>query len=212
MLSAAASTATTSRATPRIGERERRHLAERHDELADGLPLERLAVRPRDELRDLVGEVVEVGVLPLRDDGVEQRAAEVAVDRDAVPRELLHDPVDHLLALDVVDEDVAVLRDGLRQRRVLAQLAGDEREHRARRGVGRVRRHGLDVVRAPAFDGVDDDEPLASEEPERVARRDGVVARTSPVPRAARSASGSKRSRSRRSARSIFGRSDPVSR
>jgi hypothetical protein len=115
------------------------------------------------------------------------------------------------LRSDVVDEHLAELLDRLQQRRVLAELAGDECERDSRRGVGRIRGDGFRVLGLPPFDLLDDDEALGAEEPERVRRGDGigaggVDAASSSTP------SASKRSRSRRSARSIFGRSEPVRR
>ena len=87
------------------------------------------------------------------------------------------DPFGHTALRHVVDEDVPGLRARFRERRVLLQLRGDEREHGVRRGAREVRGDRLDVGGLPAFDLFDDHEPAATaEQAERVARRDGVVA------------------------------------
>ena len=128
--SVAASTAATSRLPIASVSANDGHLAERDDELTHRLPVDRLAAGPRRELRDLVREMVQVGLEPLGHDRVDERPRELAVDPLTVRRELLDDPLDDLLAVDVVDEHLAELRDRLQERGVLAELA--RRRARAR--------------------------------------------------------------------------------
>ena len=123
----------------------------------------------------------------------------------------------------VVREHLARLRARLRQRRVLLQLLGDEREHRARRRGGEIRLDRLHVgdlpaVREPALgvpaavDALDDDEPARRRRGCRRCRARRPPRRTPPARETSSTASGSKWRRSRPSAVSIFGRSLPVSR
>ncbi len=79
-------------ASPRVGDGEDRRLGAADGELLDDGTRDRLAVRPRGELLDLGGEVADV--LP---DGLDERAAGVAVSGRAEPRELLADPLRQLL-------------------------------------------------------------------------------------------------------------------
>ena len=110
-------------------------------------------------------------------DQLDERAARLAGRLHAVAGELLGDPLRQLALAHLVDEELAGLRAGLRERRVLAELLGDEREHGVGRGRGQVLGDRLRVRRLPALDLFDDDEPAAAaEEPHRVAGRDRVVA------------------------------------
>src|SRR5689334_9263068 len=70
--------------SPRVRHGEDRRLAAAGGQLLDDGKRDRLAVRPRGELLDLGGEVADV--LP---DGLDERAAGVAVGGRAEPRELL---------------------------------------------------------------------------------------------------------------------------
>ena len=142
---------------------------------------------------------------------------------DAGLLETLRDPRVGLPLRDVVSEHVAGLRAGLRQRRVLLQLLGDERQHGARRRRGEVLLDRLHVGCLPAVR-----EPALGVRAARPRLRRGRAARRRRGCRRCRGrrprrpdcscaltisiASGSKWRRSRASAVSIFGRSLPVSR
>ena len=123
----------------------------------------------------------------------------------------------------VVGQHLARLRAGFRQRRVLLQLLGDEREHRAGRRGGEVRLDRLHVgdlpaVREPAVgvaaavDALDDDEPARRRRGCRRCRAPPPPRPRPPAPRPARRPRARSGARSRPSAVSIFGRSLPVSR
>jgi hypothetical protein len=94
-----------------------------------------------------------------------------------VPGELLGDPLRQGALRDVVDQDLPCLRARLGERRVLADLVRDEREHGARRRRRQVVRDRLRVRDLPTLDTVDEHEPaLSSEQSHRVAGGDRVVA------------------------------------
>ena len=94
-------------------------------------------------------------------------------------RELLGDPLLQRPLRHVPEQQLALPGDDrLRERRVLLQLAADERERRRRRRRLQVRGDLLDVLGLPGLDALDDDQPpLGREEPERVAGGDRVGAR-----------------------------------
>ena len=107
---------------------------------------------------------------------------------DAGLLEALRDPRVGLPLRDVEREHVARLRAGLRQRCVLLQLLGDERQHGARRRRGEVLLDRLHVgclpaVREPALavatpvHAFDEDEPRVAEEAAGVAEGGGLGAR-----------------------------------
>ena len=116
---------------------------------------------------------------------------------------------------DLEGEHLAGLRARLRQRRVLLQLLGDERQHRAGRRRGEVRLDRLHVgdlpaVREPALgvpaavDALDDDEPARRRRGCRRCRAPRPLRRTPPAPRRAprpraRSGAGAGRAPSRSS-------------
>ena len=167
---------------PGIGERERRHVGDRRDELLDLGHADRLALRPGRDLVDLVREAVEI----LLADVLDQERARVRLGLDAGLPEALGDPGDPASLGDVVEQQVAALRARLRDRRVLLHLEPDEREHGVGRGRRQVGGDRLDVGSLPAagrraarssFCAVDvghDDEPRVAEQAARVAERDDV--------------------------------------
>ena len=85
---------------PGVGERERRHVGERRDELLDLGHAHRLAVRPGRDLVDLVREPVEVFLA----DVLDQERTRVRLGLDAGLPEPLGDPGDPAALGDVVDQ------------------------------------------------------------------------------------------------------------
>ena len=183
MVSLAASVRPRVALRPGVGERERRRLGDGRDEQLDLVLADRLVPGPERELVDLVRELVEV--LP---DEVDQSGARVGLGARARLAEAVGDPLVDVALRDLVREHLPRLRARLRQRRVLLQLLGDEREHRAGRRGGEVRLDRLHVgdlpaVREPALgvaaavDALDDDEPGVAEEAADVAERGRLLSR-----------------------------------
>ena len=168
---------------PDVGEPIVRRLGQRWYERLDLALADRLPVRPCRQLLHLARELLRV--VP---DQLEQRGARLGLRLRAVELELLRNPARQALLHDLVRQHLARLCAGPRQRRVLLQLLGDEREHRSgRRGreVGLDRLHvgDLPAVREPfvrvpaAVDALDDDEPGVAEEAADVAERGRVFSR-----------------------------------
>ena len=167
---------------PGVGERERRHVGERRDELLDLGHADRLALRPGRDLVDLVREPVEIFLA----DVLDQERARVRLGLHPGLPEALGNPGDPAALGDVVDQQVAGLRTRLRDRSVLLDLEPDEREHGVGRGRCEVGRDGFDVCSLPAarrgaarillltVDVRDDDEARVAEQAAGVAERDDV--------------------------------------
>ena len=190
---------------PGVGQVPRRRLGARRDERLDVGRGDRVAAGPGDELLDLARELVEVVA-----DELGEQAAGFRLGGRAAQLELLGDPARHSSRQHVPEENRPMAGDGLRERRVLAQVAGDERERRAGRRRLEVRRDRLRVGRLPELDAFEDDQPApGAEEPHRVARGNRVVAARRSPRRAARPRPASNRLRSRATARSTLGRSLP---
>ena len=114
---------------PGVGQRPGRRVGPRRDERLD-VGLGHLgAVRPGRELVDLARELVQVVA-----DELGEQAAGLRLGLRLVQLELVGDPACDRLHDDVPDQQLALRRDGLRERRVLLQLAADERERRPGRG------------------------------------------------------------------------------
>ena len=144
---------------------------------------DRLVAGPERELVDLVRELVEVLA-----DELDERRNRIGLRPDAGLLEALRNPRVGLPLRNVVGEHVACLRAGFRQRCVLLQLLGDERQHGARRGRGQVlldRLHvgGLPAVSEPALavappvHAFDEHEPRVAEEAAGVAEGGDLATR-----------------------------------
>src|SRR5262249_2694434 len=138
--------------TPRIGERPGWSIRARSDEEFDFVLTDLVGSRPERELVDLPRELVGVVAGEL-----DQRTAGVRRDADSVTCELLRDPLRQLALRHLVDEHIPRLRARLGERRVLADLLPDKREHRLRRRSREVLRDRLRVRRLPALDALDQD-------------------------------------------------------
>ena len=172
-------------ASPGVGQVERRRLGASRHELGDLALGEALARRPGRELVDLRRKLL--GVLA---DELDDGPGGLGVDLHAALGELRLDPARQVgLAAplrEVVEEDLACLRDRLGERRVALDLLPGQREHRRRRRALEVLLEALHLGRLPALDVLDDDEsPLDREEAERVAGGLDVLAHS---PRAQRAA------------------------
>jgi hypothetical protein len=132
----------------------------------------KIGVSARPELLDLGGEVAHVV-----SDGLDERAAGVAIDRSAEARELLSHPVRELLLGHLVHVHLPRLGNRLGEGRVLLHAVTDEREDRGRRRRCEVRLDLLHVRGLPGLDSVDDDGArVAAEEAECVAGGDRGLA------------------------------------
>ena len=159
--------------TPRVGEGEARRLGPPRDERLDISLRHVLAARPRGELVDLGCELVQVVA-----DQLDQRAAALRVGGRAAQLELLRHPAGKAPLGHVPVQNLAGSRSDLRDRRVLLQFAGDERQGRRRRRRLQVRGDRLRVRGLPGLRlGDDDQAPVAREQPERVAHGDDVLPR-----------------------------------
>ena len=118
-----------------------------------------IAACPRRDLVDFGRELFRVV-----SDDLDEQPHGVGIGLDAAPVELRRDPFGHTALRHVEDKDVAGLRAGFRERRVLLQLRGDECEHRVRRRAREVGSDSLGVGRLPALDLFDDHEPAATAE------------------------------------------------
>ena len=155
---------------PGVGEDERRNVGAGGDELLDLVLPHLVRPGPERELVDLPGELVRVVA-----DELEQGTARLGRDPDAVPGELVGDPLRQRALRDLVDENLACLRARLRKLRVLAELARDERKDRGRGGRGQVVGDCLPVRGLPLLHSVDEDEPTAGlEQPNGVAGGDRI--------------------------------------
>ena len=163
---------------PRVAEREVRRLLHGRREGLHLPPADALPRGPGGDLLDLALE--RAGVVA---DELDEPAGRVVVDADARALELHPHPgrevVDFALpglALGHVEAEDSPRGPARRlETRELRRVA-HEREHRARRGTRQVANDRLGVRLLPALDPLDDDEPLpASEEAERVRRRDHVL-------------------------------------
>src|SRR5581483_245763 len=153
---------------PRVGESEAARLATRRHDALDVVDPDAIAARPRRELVDLPRELVEVLAHQL-----DERAGRLRIDLLAVDLELLRDPALQAPLRHVPQQNLTGGGDRLRDRGVLLELAGDERERRRRGGGLQVRGDRLRVRGLPGVDAFDDDQtPLGGEEPERVRRSD----------------------------------------
>ena len=163
-----------------------------------------VAAGPRCELLDLARELVEVVA-----DDLDERAARLLVRLRAEPAELLADPLWQLSLRHVVREQLARLRDRLRERRVGLQLARDECEH----GVGGgAARYAATAFASSAFQRSTSSTMTSLPPPTKSPSALQVAIASSPLAsRALRCSveSSPMRSRRRRRARAIFGRSLP---
>ena len=133
---------------------------------------DRLARRPRGDLVHLARELL--GIVT---DDLDQKPRRLRIDADLAVGELLRHPLRQPALGDVVDEHVSRLRACFRERGILLQFRRDQRQHRSRSGIGEVGGHAFRVGRLPTIDLFDDHEPaVATEQAERVARGDHVIA------------------------------------
>lgn len=140
-------------------------------EAADVRLADWIAARPRRELGDLVRERVEILAREL-----DERLASGPIGTRVQEGELLGHPFRDLALGHVEHEQFTGLRAGLRERRVLLHLLGDEGEDGVRRRGAQVFGDRLHVGRLPLLDRVDDHEAAAcAEEPERVARSNRLL-------------------------------------
>ncbi len=122
-------------------------------------------------------------------DVLDEERARVRLGLDARLTESLGDP-GHAPALrDVVQQQIAALRTGFGDRRVLLDLHPDQREHRLGCRRGKVRRDRFDVCRLPSagrrpvvfllatVDVGDEDEARVTEKAAGVTEVDNVLAR-----------------------------------
>ena len=155
--------------TPCVGHRERGNFAPRGDEELDLALTHGLSVPPGGDLLDLAREFVEIV-----SDELDEQTRDRRIHLDSKRRELPPDPAGQIGSRaslrQVVDEQLAGLRDRLGERRVLSDSIAGEGQDRFRRRRFQVVEDRIDVGRLPTFDVLDDDEPsFADEEPERVA-------------------------------------------
>ena len=144
---------------PGVGQVPRRGLRARSDERLDIRRADRVAAGPGDELLDLARELVEVVA-----DELGEQAAGFRLDGGSAQLELLGHPAWHRSRQHIPEENRSMAGDGFRERRVFAQIAGDERKRRAGRGRLEVRRDRLDIGRLPELDAFEDDQPAPEAE------------------------------------------------
>ena len=132
---------------PGVGEGEVRRPGTRRDQPLDIGGGHALAGRPRRELVDLRGQLVEIVAHEL-----DERPARLRLGGRAVELELVGGPTLQLLLRDVPEQHLALAGDRLRDRRVLLQLTADERERRRRRGRPEVGGDLLHVRGLPRLD------------------------------------------------------------
>ena len=126
-------------------------------------------------------------------------------------RELFADPALQTFLGHVPEQQLALCRcDRLRERRLLGQLPGNERQCRLGHRRTQVRTESLDVCRLPQLRLLDEHQPPLAREQADAFRPPTSSSPPSSAAECTSTASGSKRARRRLTARSIFGRSVPA--
>ena len=158
---------------PGVGEREVRRLSACCNEALDVVDSDALGACPGGELVDLARELVQVLA-----DELDEDTRRLGLDRRAVDLELLRDPALEAALRHLPVQHLSRRGHRLRDRSVLLQFGGDERERRRRRRRLQVGRDGLRVRCLPDVGPLDDDQAArVGEEAERVAGRDDVLSR-----------------------------------